>query len=136
MKIRVGIDFQSIDDVEASIGAFGNRYLERVYTRHEIESCSRDAKSSARAFADRFAAKEAVMKVLDVGDLSMAWRSIEIQMDPRGGSAVSLSGSAAERATHQGVEKLSVSVSHTERLATAVAVGEFVGLEHENMGTR
>jgi holo-[acyl-carrier protein] synthase len=128
MTIRIGIDIQSIDDVEASLVAFGNRYLERIYTRHEIESCADDL-HSAVGLADRFAAKEAVMKVLDVSDTPMPWKAIEIQTNQSGHLAISLSGVAAERARHQGVEKLSVSLSHTGRVATAIVVGEFA--EHD-----
>jgi holo-[acyl-carrier protein] synthase len=136
MKIRIGIDIQPIDDVEASIVAFGNRYLERVYTRHEIESCTDDVHSTAKGLADRFAAKEAVMKVLEVSDSPLPWKAIEIQVNPVGGTAVLLSGMAAERAKRRGVNKLSVSLSHTDRLATAIVVGEFAEHEHEGNGNR
>jgi holo-[acyl-carrier protein] synthase len=136
MNIRIGIDMQSIDDVEESIVTFGNRYLERLYTRHEIESSSNDARSTATGLADRFAAKEAVMKVLDVTDAPLPWKSIEIQMNPVGRCIVSLSGAAAEQARLQGVDRLSVSLSHTDRLATAIVVGEFSERKYEGMGSR
>jgi holo-[acyl-carrier protein] synthase len=130
MKILVGIDIQSIDDVEASIVTFGDRYVERVYTPFEIESCSVGSQSFAANLADRFAAKEAVMKILDVSDTPMPWKSIEIQVNLSGGSAISLSGAAAERAERRGVDKISVSLSHAERVATAVVVAE-IG-EHDS----
>jgi holo-[acyl-carrier protein] synthase len=134
MTILIGIDIQSIDDVSASIEAFGTRYLERVYTRHEIASCLDDVRSAAQGFADRFAAKEAVMKVLDVSDAPVPWKEIEIQMMSAGQSTITLSGRIAERAMRQGVDKLSLSVSHTERLATAIVVGEVAELQCDGVG--
>jgi holo-[acyl-carrier protein] synthase len=136
MKIRIGIDMQSIDDVEASLTAFGSRYLERVYTRHEIDSSCDDVRLTAVGLANRFAAKEAVMKLLDVSDTPLPWKAIEVQMSPVGRPTISLSGVAAERARRQGVDRLSVSLSHTDRLATAIVVGEFTEREYQGSGRR
>jgi holo-[acyl-carrier protein] synthase len=131
MTLLIGIDFQSIDEVEASIVAFGSRYVERIYTSHEIESCSDAIHSSAIGLADRFAAKEAVMKVLDMSDAISPWREIEIHVNSSGRSTVALSGVAAENAERQGLGTLSVSLSHTDRLATAIVVAEFAERDRE-----
>ncbi|MEO9198838.1 MAG: hypothetical protein ABI206_08810, partial [Antricoccus sp.] len=37
--IRVGTDIQAIDEIEQSIRAHGARYLTRLFTKHEIDSC-------------------------------------------------------------------------------------------------
>jgi holo-[acyl-carrier protein] synthase len=134
MKILIGIDIQSIDEVEASIAEFGGRYLERVYTSHELDACAERSHWSAAGLADRFAAKEAVMKVLDASDLP--WKEIEIQMNAGSGTVISLSGVAAERAKRQGVGNLMVSLSHTDRLATAIVAGEMSDHETESIGNR
>lgn len=134
MGIRVGIDVQSIDDVRASIVEFGDRYLERVYTPHERKSCVEDVRTSEAGFADRFAAKEAVMKVLDIADTPMSWMNIDIDMAATGAVNVSLSGVAHDRATELSMERLLVSVSHSNQFSTAVAIGEFAG--NVEVGTR
>lgn len=134
--MHIGIDVQSIDDVEASIVEFGSRYLERVYTPEEIGSCSDDVHSTAIRLACTFAAKEAVMKVLNVSDIPMPWKSIEIEMNLAGGSTISLCGVAEERAKRRGVDKILVSLSHTDRLATAVVIGEFAEREQEGIEKR
>lgn len=136
MRIRIGSDIQSIDEVEASIEAFGARYVERVYTRQELESCSANVPSIAVGLAKRFAAKEAVMKLLDMSDLPSPWRAIDIHVDRATGPTVSLSGVAEERAKRRGLDRLSVSLSHTNRLATAVVVGEFAALAQEKVENR
>jgi holo-[acyl-carrier protein] synthase len=131
MKILVGIDIQSVDDVEESIKTFGTRYLERVYTPGELESCESGGRAEAAGLAMRFAAKEATVKLLGLADASFPWTSIEVRSNPRGETALSLSGVAAQRAALRGVGHLAVSFSHTQRLATAVVVGESFGCEQK-----
>ena len=40
--VRVGIDLCSVQEVAESIERFGDRYLRRVYTEHEVEYCAQD----------------------------------------------------------------------------------------------
>ena len=54
--LRVGADVVSVHQVEESVARFGSRYLERIYTQHELESSVggtpvRAAKLAARAGA-------------------------------------------------------------------------------------
>ncbi len=39
--LRVGLDLTSVAEVEDSVARFGDRYVRRIFTNHEIESCSR-----------------------------------------------------------------------------------------------
>ena len=36
--LRVGVDLTSVDDVERSVARFGDRYVRRIFTLHEIET--------------------------------------------------------------------------------------------------
>ena len=47
--LRVGVDLTSVAEVEESVARFGDRYVRRVFTPHEIESCSRGGRESPRA---------------------------------------------------------------------------------------
>ena len=38
--LRVGVDLTSVAEVEDSVSRFGDRYVKRIFTRHEIESCT------------------------------------------------------------------------------------------------
>jgi holo-[acyl-carrier protein] synthase len=103
---------------------FGSRYLERVYTPDEIECCSRDGHCEDEQSAKRFAAKEAAAKLLELSDVAFPWTSIEVRSTQLGGSTLSLSGAAAQRAALRGVDDISVSFSHANRIASAIVVAE------------
>jgi holo-[acyl-carrier protein] synthase len=121
-SIRVGIDLCSVQDVAESIATFGDRYLERVYTPHELEYCTRDPALSAQRLAARFAAKEAAVKVLRPRDARPDWRTIEVRRHPDGWCELVLTGSAATLAHDATITSLSVSLSHEAGLANAVVV--------------
>ena len=74
--------------------------------------------------AGRFAAKEAVLKVLGTGWRGkIAWTDIEITRDPSGQPAVCLGGECAEIADRIGINRWHVSISHIPTHATASAIG-------------
>ena len=120
---RTGCDLQRVDVVSDAIRDFGARYLDRVYTPAEQASCATGGPASLAA---RFAAKEAVLKLIGTAD-GVDLRSVEIRT-PAAGSGrpeVHLTGRAAELAAAAGLDAaaIDVSLSHTGDLALAVAVG-------------
>ena len=120
-RARTGCDLQRIDDVTDAIRDFGDRYLDRVYTAAEQESYRT---GGAASLAARFAAKEAVLKLIGTAD-GVDPRSVEItQRDGR--PEVRLSGLAAELAKEAQLGPIDVSLSHSgdHALAVAVAVTE------------
>ena len=120
--IRVGVDLAMVDDVAASVERFGDRYLRRVYTDHELACCEGEGSVAAAGLAARFAAKEATIKVLRPVDDAPDWRSIEIQRIEGGAAELRLSGAADELAAAAGITKLSVSMTHEGDVAAAVVV--------------
>jgi hypothetical protein len=66
MLIGTGVDLIEIERIAHSIERYGDRFLRRVYTDHEIAYCRRK-RVSAESFAARFAAKEAGAKALGTG---------------------------------------------------------------------
>ena len=124
MASRVGIDLASVADVREAVAAHGDRYLRRVYTAQELLDCGGDP---AR-LAGRFAAKEAVIKVLrPLRDTALPWSDIEVLRHPEGWTEVRLAGSAALRAEHEGLAAFSVSMSHEGDTACAVVMAEGKG---------
>jgi len=121
-RIRVGTDLCSVDAVAESVATFGDRYLQRVYTEHELEYCGTDPARSAERLAARFAAKEAVVKVLRPVDARPDWRAIEVRRDPGGWCEISLTAGAAAMAREAEIDSLSVSMSHEGGIANAVVV--------------
>ena len=59
---------------------------------------------TAARLAARFAAKEAVLKILDFDETMPPWRFIEVQGNSTSGADVALYGSAADLAQRQGMQ--------------------------------
>jgi holo-[acyl-carrier protein] synthase len=118
----VGIDIVAVGRIAALVHDGGTTFLKRWFTPREIDYCLGKAVPS-RHFAARFAAKEAVAKALRVPwDGPLPWRYIEINNDPRGVPSVSLSGAILDAAIKAGVGEITVSLSHCDEYATAIAL--------------
>jgi holo-[acyl-carrier protein] synthase len=120
--LRVGVDLASVDDVERSVARFGDRYVRRIFTGHEIESCLRGDGIASTGLAARFAAKEATIKVLRPKHARPDYRSIEVRRHPDGWCELELSGTAAELAEAEGVRHLALSLTHEAGMAAAVVL--------------
>lgn len=114
---ELGLDIIRVDRIRATLGRFGDRFVERVLTADE----ARYVRRRPETFAGRWAAKEAVSKVLGLGVRGIGWREIEIERLPTGQPAVRLHGRAAARASQLGIERLAVSITHEREYALAVA---------------
>jgi holo-[acyl-carrier protein] synthase len=120
----VGIDVIEVQRVKDSIERFGDRILNRLFTKTEIEYCSA-RKNAALHFAGRFAAKEAAFKAMGKGwggDIS--WKDVEITNLPSGAPKIAFYGKALELTTSQKIKSGFVSISHIDQLATAVVILE------------
>lgn len=120
--LRVGTDLVPVSVVADSIARFGDRYMRRIFTDHEIETCSGEPGVVASRLAARFAAKEAMIKVLCPTDDRPDWRSIEVQRDEFGRCTINLQGKAAHLARRAGIERLAVSLCHEGPTAVAVVI--------------
>jgi holo-[acyl-carrier protein] synthase len=121
VRALIGIDIQPIDEVEASLSNFGTRYQRLLFTDHELESCA-NGFTSAPGLAARFAAKEAVLKILDIRETVPTWRSIEVKCTAGGRPEVVLHDNAAHLAQLQGIRNISLSLGHAGGLASAAVV--------------
>ena len=120
MSSEVGIDIIETARIKGVLERHPKRFLDRVYTDWEQAYC----RSNVLHLAGRWAAKEAVSKVLGLGVRGVGWREIEIRRTRMGQPTVTLYGRAEQRARAIGLrEPLSVSISHIRDLAVAVAVG-------------
>jgi holo-[acyl-carrier protein] synthase len=116
---ELGIDIIKVDRIRHSLERFGTRFSNRVLTPAE-QGYVRDRPET---FAGRWAAKEAVSKVLGLGVRGIGWRDIEIERMPTGQPAVRLHGRAAGRAEQLGMERIAVSITHESDYAVAIAFG-------------
>jgi holo-[acyl-carrier protein] synthase len=77
-----------------------------------------------QGLAARFAAKEAVLKVLGVGLAAVPLTDVEVLGGGDGPPTLQLHGRAAERAEALGVQRWHLSLTHTDALAQATALAE------------
>ena len=124
MIIGSGIDLVEIGRIQQSMDRYGNRFLDRVYTRAEQAYCSRK-RNSAESFAARFAAKEAGAKALGTGiSYGVSWLEIEVVREPSGRPNLQFHGRAGQIAARLGVARAALSITHTAGLAVASVVLE------------
>ena len=116
---ELGIDIIRVDRIRATLERFGARFSARVLTPDE----QRYVRDRPETLAGRWAAKEAVSKVLGLGVRGIGWRDIEIERLPTGQPAVRLHGRAAQRADQLGMARVAVSISHESDYAVAIAFG-------------
>jgi phosphopantetheine--protein transferase-like protein len=116
---ELGIDIIKVDRIRASIERFGERFSKRVLTTSE----QRYVRMRPETFAGRWAAKEAVSKVLGLGVRGIGWKDIEVERLPTGQPSVRLHGRAAARAEQLGMERIALSISHESDYAVAIAFG-------------
>ena len=116
---ELGIDIIKVDRIAAALKKHGDRFPKRVLTEHE----QRYVRNRPTNFAGRWAAKEAVSKVLGLGVRGVGWTEIEIQRLPTGAPNVKLHGRAARRAEQLGMGRIAVSISHEGDYAVAIAFG-------------
>jgi phosphopantetheine--protein transferase-like protein len=123
---RVAVELVRVGEVAGSVNRFGDRYLRRVYTDHELSTCGSVPGSSTRdadpgvGLAARFAAKAATLKVLEPCGVKPDLRSIEVVHHPEGAYVVTLTGEVAKAATEVGIGRISVSLSNGGGTASAV----------------
>src|SRR5919108_6553628 len=110
---EIGIDLVDIDRIVAVLRRFPDRFRLRVLTTAEQRYCGR----RVERIAGRWAAKEAVSKVLGLGVRGVGWREIEVLPNYAGQPQVRLHGRAARHAQRLGLGELTGSISHERRLA-------------------
>jgi holo-[acyl-carrier protein] synthase len=116
---ELGIDIIKVDRIRAALERFGPRFSRRVLTESEQQY----VRDRPETMAGRWAAKEAVSKVLGLGVRGIGWRDIEIERLPTGQPAVRLHGRAAARAEQLAMGRIAVSITHESDYAVAIAFG-------------
>ena len=121
--IAHGIDMVDCRRLEEVIERHGERFLRRVYTPLELDYC-RGRKRMVEHLAGRFAAKEAVLKVLGTGWRGgIRWTDVEIRNEPSGQPRVHLTGQCREIADDMDLTTILISISHIDTHAIASAIG-------------
>jgi len=121
----LGVDIVRVERIAAVLQRHPTRFEARVLTGAERSY----VRARPENLAGRWAAKEAVSKVLGLGVRGIGWREIEIELLATGQPTVRLHGNAARRAEQLGIEAIAVSISHEREYAIAVAFGQHTARE-------
>ena len=117
-----GIDLVDCPRIEQMIQRHGKRFVDRVFTAAE-QAYDRANKNEIEKLAGRFAAKEAVLKLIGTGWRGkIAWTDIEIINNASGQPGVTINGEVKRIADELGIEQISVSITHTANFAIASAI--------------
>lgn len=122
--------------IERVMHQYGARFVNRIFTANERAICG----DRVHAYAARWAAKEAVAKLLGTGlhglgsgAVGLSWQSIEIQRNDQQKPFVCLYDRAAEVARHMHVQHIDISLSHDGDYVVASAVALQFDPPEENM---
>ena len=118
---RIGLDHVSYRNVEEALERFGDRYLHRIFTPEERRYAEAGEALKVARLAARFAAKEAVRKVLQPTE-GLEFTSVSVSNDRHGAPAVTLSGTALELADRLGARQWSISLTHADGHAAAAVI--------------
>jgi len=120
--IAHGIDLVDCPRIEQMIERHGERFIRRVFTDTE-QAYAEANKNEVEKLAGRFAAKEAILKLVGTGWRGkIAWTDIEIINNAAGQPEVTLGGEVKKIADKLGIKHISVSITHTANFAIASAV--------------
>lgn len=118
----IGVDIIEISRIFDAVRHFGDKFLDRVYTKHEKAYCKKFKTLRYPELAVRFAAKEAYAKALGTGMRGIHWKQIGIVNDKRGKPQIAFEG--------QVLKNVQVSLSHSNNFAVAYVIIE----ENEKAG--
>lgn len=120
--IAHGIDLVDFPRIEDMVKRHGERFLDRVFTAGE-QAYAAANRNGMEKLAGRFAAKEAVLKLIGTGWRGkIAWTDIEVLNNEVGQPKVTLSGEVERLAEKLGIKQISLSITHTANFAIASVV--------------
>ena len=114
--MHIGIDIIEIDRIASVLKKHPTRFLEKIFTRYEINYC----RGRPAQLAARFASKEATMKALGTGIRGVGRKEVEVQRHPGGKPYIILHGRAKIKAEKMRIQSIELSISHSKNLATAI----------------
>lgn len=118
--LTTGVDMVEVWRIRELREKFGDRFMNRIYTKNE----QRTSRMRDPELAARFASKEAVMKLLGTGVRGVGWKDIEILPRKGGKPEVHLHGRALNVANRIGLKDIAISQTHSIEYAISVAVGD------------
>jgi holo-[acyl-carrier protein] synthase len=117
-----GIDLVDFPRIEEMIQRHDKRFINRIFTAKE-QAYAEKNRNRVEKYAGRFAAKEAVLKLIGTGWRGkIAWTDIEVINNGNGQPQVTLDGEVKKIADKLGITQITISITHTANFAIASAV--------------
>jgi holo-[acyl-carrier protein] synthase len=124
MIYGIGIDLVDIKRMGKVIDRWGKKFINRVFTAQEIDSCFRGSKSVS-SLALRFAAKEAFSKATGLGmKKGIRWQDIEVVQNPRGRPDLNVTGKALSFCHKEGIRSWCVTLTDEGDYGIAMVILE------------
>ena len=121
MSMYVGVDLVKIERWERILDKFPAR-AEKIFTAGEIAHCEKKGKKRAESYAALWGAREAAGKALGIGIFGSAWQDAYVTWTKWGAPILHIQGTFQKRAEELGIRDMSISISHEDNMAIAVAV--------------
>ena len=125
LHLGTGFDLVEICTLVRSVSIFGDRFKSRIFSPNELLYAEWGDYRWPERLAARFAAKEAVIKALNLSEAGVNWRDIEVVKMPDGACTLQLHGRVCAIASAMHVQQLSLSLSHDGGYAGAFVVALF-----------
>ena len=125
-KVKTGIDIIEVQRIKDNIEKYGEKFVDRIFTKEEKKYCEAKKTQKFQSYAARFASKEAVFKALSESldsKFDIEWKDIEIINDENGKPFVNLYGVLKERIMT--TYNIDISISHVSEIAVASCVVQF-----------
>lgn len=123
MQISCGTDIIEIERIKESIETLQDKFLERIYTKKEIQYCESKNKVKYQHYAARFAAKEATFKAISEhidNKYEVEWKNIELTNQKDGRPKINFINTEIPE-----LKQCDISISHCKQYAVANVVCVF-----------
>lgn len=119
LNITCGTDIIEVDRVQEAIENLGENFLNKIFTKNEIEYCNSKKNMKYQHFAARFAAKEAIYKAMSdflENKYEITWTDVEILNNEKGKPIVHFINKQYP------ITQIDVSMSHLKEYAIATCI--------------
>lgn len=120
MKIKCGTDIIEIKRIKENVEKLEGKFIEKVFTKKEIQYCESKKAQKYQHYAARFAAKEAAFKAVSESlnnKYDISWQDIEVINDENGRPNLNIN-----KINMQEIEDIDLSISHCKEYASANVV--------------
>ena len=117
MRFSCGTDIIEISRIKESIENTNGEFINKIYTKSEIQYCESKNKQKYQHYAVRFAAKEAVFKAISnllEDKYSISWKDIEVLNTEQGRPFVNIN-----LINNKEISNIDISLSHCKEYAVA-----------------